>query len=72
MQENDLFFIRHAQSEINKATKDIVEQYKVENTYKALRHVPQWIHGVKYSMNFVDCPITQHGKLQCAKAKKKA
>lgn len=68
----DLIFVRHAESEINKVTKAIVAKYNIPNTYKFLKNIPEWTNGVKYSMNFVDCPITEDGRAECLRKRKRA
>lgn len=68
----DLIFIRHAESEINRATKVIVTKYNIPNTYKYLKNIPEWTAEVKYSMNFVDCPISEEGRAECLRKRKKA
>jgi len=41
----------------------------VPANYAHLKNYPEWLTGVRYSIDYVDSPITDEGKLECIRAR---
>lgn len=69
MDNNDIVFIRHAESQLNIASHVFRENKGIDYNWNVLCTFPDFLSGVKYNPDFLDCSITEKGVKQCKKAR---
>ena len=70
MDDHDIFFIRHAESEANKKSLEWKEKHNVHSHYLIYVHDPQYMEAIRYNPSLIDPKISEEGVQQCLQAKK--
>ena len=58
MQEKDIVFIRHAESELNLASHNFRVEKNLSYDWKILCTYPEFMAGIRYNPIHIDCSIT--------------
>ena len=62
MQDKDITFISHAESELNIASHNFRVENNVEYDWSILSTMPGFMEGIRYNPIHIDCSITQKGQ----------
>ena len=62
---NDIIIIRHAQSNFNKGWLDYRAINNLDISWDECIKIKEFNQAVSYAKEFIDCSITESGKLQC-------